>query len=210
MKHAVKVIETDSEQYPKLLKGSAFGRLYSMGNFDIMQQPLLGFFCATRCPGDVILRTYDLAKALRKERMAVISGFHTPVEKDCRDILLKGNQAVVICPARGIVNMRLPKDLADPLDTGRLLILSPFGEGCKSPTTVLAARRNLFVAHLSQSILIAYAPPESKTEQLGLECLRQAKRVYLYDVRVNERLLQVGGIKLALDDIKSAMVHEQT
>ena len=64
--------------------------------------PLLGFFCATRCPGNVILRTYDLALPLREAGVPVIGGFHTPMEKECLEVLLRGQQPVVICPARSI------------------------------------------------------------------------------------------------------------
>jgi len=32
----------------------------------------------------------------------VISGFHTPAEKECLRILLRGAQPIIICPARSI------------------------------------------------------------------------------------------------------------
>src|SRR2546426_11444127 len=56
-------------------------QIWALGNLDILAIPLLGFFCATRCPGDVILRTYDLALALREASVPVIGGFHTPMER---------------------------------------------------------------------------------------------------------------------------------
>jgi len=47
------------------------------------------------------LKAYDLARELREKKTPVISGFHTPVEKDMLEILLKGKGPNVICPARG-------------------------------------------------------------------------------------------------------------
>ncbi len=41
-------------------------QIWALGNLDILTMPFLGFFCATRCPGNAILRTYDLALALRE------------------------------------------------------------------------------------------------------------------------------------------------
>ena len=75
-------------------------QIWALGNLDILTKPLLGFFCATRCPGSVILRTYDLAVALREAGVPVIGGFHTPMEKECLEVLLRGQQPVVIwsCP----------------------------------------------------------------------------------------------------------------
>lgn len=58
-------------------------QLWALGNLDILAMPLSGFFCATRCPGNVILRTYDLTLALREAGVPVIGGFHTPMEKEC-------------------------------------------------------------------------------------------------------------------------------
>jgi predicted AAA+ superfamily ATPase len=45
-----------------------------------------------------VLRTFALA--LREAGIPVIGGFHAPMEKECLDLLLRGTQPVVICPAR--------------------------------------------------------------------------------------------------------------
>ena len=50
----------------------------------------------------------DLAQRWRAENRAVISGFHTAVEKECLRIFLRGPQPLVICPARGLDPFQLP------------------------------------------------------------------------------------------------------
>ena len=80
------------------------------GNLGLLNQPLTALFCSNRCPGDLILKTYDLARAMRDAGVPVIGGFQTPMEKECLRLLLRGSQPVVICPARGIENMRIPRD----------------------------------------------------------------------------------------------------
>jgi hypothetical protein len=62
------------------------------------------------------------------------SDFHTPIEKDCLDLLLRGRQPVVICPARDIKSIRLGKDLKTGIEEGRVLILSPFERMGRRPT----------------------------------------------------------------------------
>lgn len=79
-----------------------------LGAVEILRKPALGLFCSIRCPGQVILAVYDLARALRDAAIPVIGGFHTPMEKECLDLLLRGTQPVVMCPARSIQGMRLP------------------------------------------------------------------------------------------------------
>jgi len=56
-------------------------RVWAIGNLQLLEQPLFGFFCSTKCPGEIILRTYDLAVAIREAGVPMIGGFHTPMEK---------------------------------------------------------------------------------------------------------------------------------
>jgi len=79
-----------------------------IGNPVILQRNKLALFCSKKCPGNLILKAYDLVHELRESGTTVISGFHTPIEKECLRILLRGDQPIIICPARSIENMRIP------------------------------------------------------------------------------------------------------
>jgi hypothetical protein len=59
---------------------------------------MTALFCSARCPGSVILRAYDQAAQWRDTGHCVISGFHSPVEKECLRILLRGEPPFTICP----------------------------------------------------------------------------------------------------------------
>src|SRR5207248_9104012 len=131
-----------------------------------------------RCPGEAILQTYDLARALRDGGIPVIGGFHSPMEKECLALLLRGTQPVVVCPARGIENMRLPAAWKQPLAQGRLLILSPFARKHRRATAALAVMRNRLVAALAEQVFVAHAAAGSKTEQLCRELLANGKPVW--------------------------------
>ena len=92
---AVTTIEANSAACPSILRdGIAVAvvgqQVWAIGNLQILEQPLLGFFCSTKCPGEIILRTYDLAIALREAGVPMIGGFHTPMEKECLALLLRG------------------------------------------------------------------------------------------------------------------------
>lgn len=86
------------------------------------------------------------------------------MEKECLRLLLRGSQPVIICPARSIEGMRLPREWRQPLENGRLLLLSSFAHSQRRVTTDLAQQRNEFVAALADQIFIAYAAPGSKTD----------------------------------------------
>lgn len=209
----ITIIESAHPAFPAALQDGALlgpvSRVWATGNLEILHTRLLGFFCTTRCPGNVILRTYDLAQALRAASIPVIGGFHTPMEKECLDLLLRGTQPVVICPARSIERMRLPVEWRRPVQEKRMLILSPFGAQQRRVTAALAEQRNRFVATLADDIFVAHAPCGSKTEQLCIELLEQGRRVNTLDLAENAHLMQRGAIGKAPSELVNTLALRQ-
>lgn len=72
--------------------------VFTLVNLGVLDTRLLALFCSVRCPGDLILKTYDLARSLRAPGMTVISGVHSPMEKECLNLLLHGDQPIIVCP----------------------------------------------------------------------------------------------------------------
>lgn len=199
------IIEPGSPGYPGSLRIGAgcghFSHIWVMGDAEILKGPLLALLCSTRCPGRAIVQAYDVARALRDAGVPVISGFHTPMEKECLDLLLRESQPVVVCPARSIQSMRIPAGWKLPLVEGRLLVLSPFEVQHRRPTAELAAQRNRVVTAIAHSILLVYAAPSSTTERLSLELLKQGKPVYLLDGESNSKLLAAGALVRTVETI---------
>jgi hypothetical protein len=83
-----------------------------------------------------------------------------------RQILLRGDAPVILCPARGMLE-RLPAQWAIAVAAGRLLLLSPFPARENRVTTDLARRRNEFVATLADKACIAHATPGGQLEKLA-------------------------------------------
>lgn len=138
-----------------------------LGTLGHLALPKTALFCSARCPGDAILHAYDQAARWRDTGRCVISGFHSPVEKECLRILLRGKQPVILCPARSLENMRLPSDWKEPLADGRLLVLSCFTTAQNRVTTALATRRNEFVAALADEVWFAHITPGGQMESLS-------------------------------------------
>jgi hypothetical protein len=148
-------------------------RLSTVGDPAILRREKMGLFCSIRCPGDLILRAYDYAKKLRGEGETVIGGFHSPLEKECLRILLRGTQPIIICPARSLSNMRIPREWQRQVGKGRLLLMSPFAESRKRATADLAQERNKFVATVADRVCFIYTTPGGTLESLANE-LREA------------------------------------
>ena len=153
-----------------------------------------------RCPGDVILKTYDLARTLRSADVTLIGGFQSPMEKDFLELVLRGPSSVVVCPARGLGTMRIPKVWKNPLAEGRLLLLSFFDDNIRRPTADIAAKRNAYVAVLAHRLLVAHAEKGGKTEKLCKDALAQGKPVFVLDSPHNAHLLQLGAVPVQAND----------
>ena len=55
-----------------------------------LSAPMTAFLCSKETPGATILKSFDQAAAWRDSGRCVISGFHSPLEQQCLDILLRG------------------------------------------------------------------------------------------------------------------------
>ena len=141
-------------------------KYHHIGDIAILENHKTAFFCSREPSPDVILKTLDLAKEWREQGKTIISGFHTPVEKEVLHILLKGKQPIVISPARCVVNMRIPQEWRKGVDEGRILLISPFEEKQRRVTAELCDIRNEFVANLADEIFIADASKGGKIEEL--------------------------------------------
>ena len=175
------------------------------GNVGILERHKLGFFCSKKCPGSLIIQTYDVACALRDAGVTVVSGFHSPMEKECLTLLLRGSQPIIVGPARGIERMRLPREWREPLDQGRLLLLSPFAEKHRRPTVKLALARNDFVAVLADAVLFAHAEPGGKTEGLCRRVIEWGTPAFTLDNDANASLVARGARPVTPEGVASAL-----
>lgn len=162
------------------------------GNLSLLSNRSLALFCSIRCPGNVILLAYDLALALRDAGVTVISGFHSPMEKECLAVLLRGPQPIVVCPARSTVGMRLPPAWHTTLASGRLLLLSPFEDKHGRVTADLAWRRNAFVAALADEVLCIHAERDGRLEHFCRDIVAAGKPLLTIDSSGNEHLIACG------------------
>ncbi|TRZ89773.1 MAG: DNA-binding protein [Methanosarcinales archaeon] len=201
----LKRLHQGNSNYPSALKKYLGDRapavIVARGNLDILDYKTLAMFCSVKCPGSLILQTYDFAKRLRHSDVTVVGGFHSPMERECLSILLRGAQSIVICPARGIEGMRMRAEYKQPLEQGLLLFLSPFTEKQRRITEETSMARNRFVAALADIIFVAHAEPDSKTEQFCREVLAWGKPIYTLNSEANKNLIAFGAKPITTDSV---------
>jgi hypothetical protein len=197
----VAAFRAESPGFPQsLLVGlgsDAPSELWAAGPIALLDQPKMGFFCSSQCPGSIILKTFDAITRMRDESLIFIGGFHSVMELECLGILVRGRQPIIWVPARAIVGMHLKPELVPAFNAGRLLILSPFPPKDKRITAALAEARNRMVGALADHVFVPHAAPGSKTAAFCDSLLTAGKRLYTVNDPANEHLMSMGAIPLA-------------
>jgi predicted Rossmann fold nucleotide-binding protein DprA/Smf involved in DNA uptake len=127
-----------------------------LGNKNILEQFKTAFLCSRRYPAGIVLKAYDWAQEQRDKGHCIISGFHSTIEKDVFNMLLKGGQPLILVLARGLPK-RLPQPMQNAVEVERLLMISPFPERFIRPTAASCESRNELIFDLADEIVIAYA-----------------------------------------------------
>lgn len=171
-------------------------KLNMLGDVEILQRRKVALLCSQKCPGALILETYDLCQHFRATGVTVISGFHSPMEQECLRILLRSPHPQIWCLARGLMQ-RIPSkpvDCQQAAADGRLLIVSPFPATVKRITADMAVVRNRTVAELADAVVIPYAAPGSRMEVLSRALRAEGKPLYTFNHPANADLLSSGAL----------------
>jgi hypothetical protein len=152
----------------------------------------VALFCSMRAPAGVVFGALDLARELAGSTRPIAGGFQSPLEREMLALLLEGTAPLLICPARGIEGLRLPRPWRGPLREGRLLILSPFPDQVRRPTLATAEVRNRVVAALSSRLMVLHASPGGRLARLAAEGLEWGIPVACLDHPSNEDVRVLG------------------
>ena len=168
--------------------------LYIVGDPAVLESQKIALFCSVKCPGKLILETYDLAQRFRSEGVLVISPFHSPMEQECLRILLRSPNPVIWALARGVY-LQIPSkpvDCRKAAADGRLIMVTPFPDSVRHITAATATKRNRLAAGLADAVVVAHAAPGSKMEALCREILAAGKPLYTFDHSANAAILADG------------------
>lgn len=167
------------------------------GNAALLAGQPIAFFCSQSCPGDVILKAQDWANARGADDAPVISGFHTPVERDVLRILLRGGAPVIQVLARALEGARLPAAFRNAEKAGRALIVSPFAATVRQTTACTAEQRNRYILTRAAAVLFAHASLGGKSEALAHETKALGLPIFTLSSPSNSHLLVIGAAFVA-------------
>ena len=124
-----------------------------------------GFLSSRKCPAEVVLKSYEWAKRQRTQDNCVICGNHSQIERDIFEILLKGDQPLVLVLPRGL-KKRWDTLWLENVEKDRLLIISPFPKEIKRVTRETAIRKNETILSLSDKIVVGYKSSKGQLDRL--------------------------------------------
>ena len=134
-----------------------------IGNQRILDIPKTAFLASNTIPPDMVLKCYDWAQCMCREKQCVISGFSSHLEKQVLHFLLKGTQPIILVLARKLYS-KIPTELRTPLDNGRLLIISTSPAVRQSKVTAL--QRNRYICEQADEILFVGVTESSSLSAL--------------------------------------------
>lgn len=138
------------------------------GNTALLDRRKVGFLAGSKIAALSVLPALDwAAKVARREDVAVVSGFHSPLERQLLDFLLRGRCGIVCVLARYLYKS-IPTEFAAAHTAGRVLFLSEEHQG--RVTKESALRRNSLVISLSDEIITPTLAPDSSLTPLLESC----------------------------------------
>ena len=124
----------------------------TIGNKGLLQKQKIGFLASRKIATLSVLPTLDWATEIsQREEVAVVSGFHSQMEKEVLKILLRGKCGIIVILARGMYR-QMPKHYEEALQQNRLLLLSYEKDNVTRISEQTAHKRNKQVVLLSDEL----------------------------------------------------------
>lgn len=158
--------------------------------------PLLALLCSGRCPGNLVLLFYELARRLRDEGIATIGGFHTPMEQDALEFLIRGRQPVVWVPSWSRSTRRLSASHRKALDGRGLVMVDIFNPPVRRPSRRSGKARNNWVIDHADAVLVIHANAGGMTEQTARKATTTTKPVWALEDAANNHLSPIPQITI--------------
>ena len=136
--------------------------MLTLGNTELMKLHKVGYFASSKIASLSVLPTLDWATDIAKrEDVAVVSGFHSKMEREVLDYLLRGRCGIICVLARSIYQ-QIPAKYREAYNQNRVLFITEI----ESPNITMvskdrATKRNQLVATLADELVFSSLHPNS-------------------------------------------------
>ena len=125
-----------------------------LGNKELLNRRKIGFLASRKISTSVVLPTLDWAVKISKHTdVAVVSGFHSRLERDVLKFLLQGKCGIIVVLARGMYR-KLPKVYEEAMNENRLLIIALEKDTVTRVSEYTAHKRNNYALGVSDDLKV--------------------------------------------------------
>lgn len=133
----------------------------TLGNDMLLVRRKIGYFASSKIASLSVLPTLDWAADVAKdEGVAVVSGFHSKLEREVLDFLLRGRCGIICVLARPIYK-KMPDKYRAAYEAGRVLFISPFKTSTSKSSRQLCQKCNEYVARICEELVFSSVTRES-------------------------------------------------
>lgn len=133
----------------------------TLGNTSLLDRKKIGYFASSKIASLSVLPTLDwAAKISKREDVTIVSGFHSKMEREVLDFLLRGKCGIVCVLARSIYK-KIPDKFREAYNSGRILFIAPFKTSATRTSRHLCQQRNEYVASISDELVFSSLTPDS-------------------------------------------------
>lgn len=139
-----------------------------LGNLELLNCRKIGYFASSKIAILSVLPTLDWAMEIAKrEDVAIVSGFHSKMEREVLDILLKGRCGIICVLARPIYKV-IPEKYRDVYAQDRVLFISHNTAKSTMTSRHLCQKRNEYIAFISDELVFSSLTPDSSLYRIAL------------------------------------------
>lgn len=140
----------------------------TLGNTSLLDRSKIGYFASGSIVSLSVLPTLDWAtEVAKREDVAVVSGFHSKMEREVLDFLLRGKCGIICVLARSIYK-KIPEKYREAYNAGRVLFIAPFKTSATMTSRHLCQQRNEYVASISDELIFSSLTPDSSLYPLSI------------------------------------------
>lgn len=140
----------------------------TLGNTSLIDRKKIGYFASSNIASLSVLPTLDWAAEVAKhEDIAIVSGFHSKMEREVLDFLLRGKCGIVCILARSIYK-KIPDKFSEAYNDRRILFIAPFETSATRASRYLCQQRNEYVASISDELVFSSLTPDSSLYCISL------------------------------------------
>lgn len=137
-----------------------------IGNIELMNLHKVGYFAASKIASLSVLPTLDwVIEIAKRDDVVIISGFHSKLERDVLNYLLKGKCGIICVLARGIYK-QIPAKYKEAFHNNRILFISLESDKTLKYGREQTAKRNEFIASSADELVFSSVTPESSLYSL--------------------------------------------